>query len=166
MRSERLDRTEAGDADPGVGAWVVHTGTRQAKEQISTSEAPPPGGAYSQGIRTGGFVFLSGQTPRDLDREVIEGTFQDQVRKAIENLAAVARAAGGSLADAVSVRAYLREWDRFAEMDAVYRDMFPEPRPARTTVQSNLPVEFEIEAMLWVGGNGPSTPGSETEGGS
>jgi reactive intermediate/imine deaminase len=136
------------------------------KEQITTSEAPPPGGAYSQAIRMGGLVFLSGQTPRDLDREVIDGTFQDQVRRAIENLAAVAKAAGASLADAVSVRAYLRDWDGFAEMDAVYREMFPEPRPARTTIQSNLPVEFEIEAMLWVGGNGPPAPGSEIEGGS
>ncbi len=156
-----MDDTSLEESGTLPNAGAVDAATRPLqKEQITTTEAPPPGGAYSQGIRTGGFVFLSGQTPRGLDREVIEGTFQDQVRKAIENLAAVAKAAGASLADAVNVRAYLREWDRFAEMDAVYREMFPEPRPARTTIQSDIPVEFEIEAMLWVGGDGPSTSGS------
>jgi reactive intermediate/imine deaminase len=167
MRGEREENTGLEDADSLSVADVVDAGARPVvKEQITTSEAPPPGGAYSQGIRMGGFVFLSGQTPRGLDREVIDGTFEDQVRRAIENLAAVAKAAGASLADAVSVRAYLRDWERFAEMDAVYRDMFPEPRPARTTIQSNLPVEFEIEAMLLVGGNGPPTSDFQMEGGS
>lgn len=149
-----MERTGPGGTSSRPVAGMVDTGARPiVKQQIATSEAPPPGGAYSQGIRVGGFIFLSGQTPRDLERGVIDGTFQDQVRRAIENLAAVARAAGGSLADAVSVRTYIREWDRFAEMDTVYRDMFPEPRPARTTVQSDLPVEFEIEAVLWIGGD-------------
>jgi 2-iminobutanoate/2-iminopropanoate deaminase len=137
------------------------------KVQVRTDDAPPPGGAYSQGIRLGGFVFLSGQTPRDRDRKIVDGSFPDQVRQAIENLAAVARAAGSSLADAVSVRVYLKDWGRFDEMDAVYRDMFPEPRPARTTIQSDLPVEFEIEAMLWTGGNAASdTEPVQSEGGS
>jgi 2-iminobutanoate/2-iminopropanoate deaminase len=125
-----------------------------AKAAVRTGNAPPPGGAYSQGIRAGEFVFLSGQTPRDLNRQVIEGTFEDQVRKVIENLAEVAQAAGSSLADAVSVRVYLRDWDKFPQMDKVFREMFPEPRPSRTALVSDLPVEIEIEAVLWTGGDG------------
>ena len=66
----------------------------------------------------------------------------------------MAEAAGSSLADAVNVRVYLREWDKFPQMDKVFRDMFPEPRPSRTALVSDLPVEIEIEAVLWTGGDG------------
>lgn len=144
--------------DGRVGA--EETTRSRGKTAVRTGDAPPPGGAYSQGIRAGEFVFLSGQTPRDLNRQVIEGTFEDQVRKVIENLAAVAQAAGSSLADAVNVRVYLRDWDKFPQMDKVFRDMFPEPRPSRTALVSDLPVEIEIEAVLWIGGD--AHPGQDT----
>jgi reactive intermediate/imine deaminase len=124
------------------------------KRPVTAEEAPPPGGAYSQAIQVGGFVFVSGQTPRDRERNIIDGSFKDQVRQVIENLEAVARAAGSTLADAVSVRVYLKDWGQFDEMDAVYREMFPEPRPARTTIQSNLPVDVEIEAIFWKANSG------------
>jgi 2-iminobutanoate/2-iminopropanoate deaminase len=128
-----------------------HTAARGSRKQaIRTSDAPPPGGSYSQGVKAGNLVFLSGQTPRDEERRVVDGSFEDQARQVFENLSAVARAANTTLADAVRVTVYLREWDNFSVMDAVYASYFPEPRPARTTIQSNLPVEIEVDAILVV----------------
>ncbi len=76
----------------------------------------------------------------------------DQTRQVLANLDAVARAAGGTLADAVRLGVYLTSMDYFAEMNEVYADFFPEPRPARTTIQSDL-VGFnvEIDAIVWLG---------------
>jgi reactive intermediate/imine deaminase len=144
-------------ARPDQQATTAQAASPPGKTAVRTGNAPPPGGAYSQAIRAGEFVFLSGQTPRDLNRQVIEGTFEDQVRKTIENLAAVAEAAGSSLADAVNVRVYLRDWGKFPQMDKVFREMFPEPRPSRTALVSDLPVEIEIEAVLWTGGGDGGT---------
>jgi 2-iminobutanoate/2-iminopropanoate deaminase len=126
------------------------------KEQIKTDDAPPPGGSYSQGIKSGGFLFISGQTPRDLSRQVVGGTIEDQTRKAFSNLQAVAEAGGGSLADAVRVTVYLRDLASFDAMDRVFAEFFPEPWPARTTIQSNIPVEVEVDAVLEAGNTGPT----------
>jgi reactive intermediate/imine deaminase len=119
------------------------------KQVLRSAAAPPPGGAYSPGIRVGPLIFLSGQTPRDVNRRVIDGSFEDQARQVLDNLAAVAMAAKASLADAVRVTVYLRDWANFAVMDEVYAEYFPEPRPARTTIQSDIPVEVEIDAILY-----------------
>jgi 2-iminobutanoate/2-iminopropanoate deaminase len=128
---------------------VDSTGSNvERKTAIRTREAPPPGGAYSQAIKAGNFLFVSGQTPRDLQRRIVDGSFEDQVRQVFENLSAVARAADASLADAVRVTVYLRDWANFGIMDLVYAAYFPEPRPARTTIQSNRPVEVEADAIL------------------
>lgn len=131
------------------------------KEQIKTDDAPPPGGSYSQGIKSGGFLFISGQTPRDLSREVVEGSIEDQARKAFSNLQAVAEAGGGSLADAVRVTVYLRDFASFEAMDRVFAEFFPEPRPARTTIQSNIPVEVEVDAVLESGNTEPNEEGDD-----
>ena len=123
-----------------------------AKQQITSSSAPPPSGAYSQGISAGGFVFLSGQGPLDTDGNVIEGDFAAQARQVFANLAAVAEAAGGSLADAVRVGVYLDDMDDFAEMNTIYRQTFPEPLPARTTIQTPLPgFGIEVDVVLRIG---------------
>jgi 2-iminobutanoate/2-iminopropanoate deaminase len=122
------------------------------KEQIQSSDAPPPGGVYSQAIRAGNLVFLAGQGPVRSDGEKVEGTFEAQARQALQNLAAVATAAGGSLADAVRVGVFLRDMGNFPAMNEVYGEFFPEPYPARTTIQSDLPgFEIEIDAILWLG---------------
>ena len=119
------------------------------KEPISSQDAPPPGGAYSQAIAAGEFVFLAGQGPFRPDGSKVESSFEDQVRQTFRNLAAVAEAAGASLADAVRVGVFLREMRNFAAMDEIYREFFAEPRPARTTVQSDLPgFEIEVDAVL------------------
>ena len=119
------------------------------KEPISSREAPPPAGAYSQAIAAGQFVFLAGQGPFQPDGSKVEGSFEEQARQTFRNLAAVAEAAGASLADAVRVGVFLREMRNFTAMDAIYREFFAEPRPARTTVQSDLPgFEMEVDAVL------------------
>ena len=133
----------------------------EGKEEIASTMAPRVGGSYSQAIRAGDFVFLSGQTPRDRDRAIIDGVFAEHVRQTLNNLAAVAEAAGTSLDNAVKVNVYLRNWSDFDEMDRVYREYFSEPRPARTTVQSNLPVDVEVDAILWVGGTQRSSARQE-----
>ena len=123
-----------------------------AHQQISSHRAPQPSGAYSQGIAAGGFVFLSGQGPLDTDGNVIEGDFAAQARQVFANLAAVAEAAGGSLADAVRVGVYLDDMDDFAEMNTIYRQTFPEPLPARTTIQTPLPgFGIEVDVVLRLG---------------
>ena len=120
-----------------------------AKRQVSTPSAPPPGGAYSQAIAAGNLVFLAGQGPFKPSGEKVDGTFEDQARQTFSNLAAVAEAAGGSLADAVRVGVFLRDMDNFGSMNDIYREFFPDPWPARTTVQSDLPgFEIEVDAVL------------------
>jgi reactive intermediate/imine deaminase len=120
-----------------------------AKRSISTDAAPPPGGAYSQAIAAGEFVFLAGQGPFRPGGERVEASFTEQASQTFANLAAVAQAAGGSLGDAVRVGVYLRDMANFEEMNRIYRDFFPEPLPARTTIQSDLPgFEIEVDAVL------------------
>ena len=123
-----------------------------AKQPITSTSAPQPSGAYSQGIAAGGFVFLSGQGPFTPDGEIPEGGFGVQARQTFANLAAVAEAAGGSLADAVRVGVYLHDMADFPEMNAIYRETFPEPLPARTTIQTPLPgFGIEVDVVLHLG---------------
>jgi 2-iminobutanoate/2-iminopropanoate deaminase len=114
--------------------------------------APPPSGGYSQAIRAGDFLFLSGQGPYDAAGERAGVSVAEQVRQVLQNLDAVARAAGGSLNDAVRVGMYISDMRQFDEMDAEYRAFFDDPMPARTTIQSDL-VGFEVEgdAIVWLG---------------
>lgn len=122
------------------------------KRPIQTIDAAPPGGAYSQAIAASDLVFLAGQGPFTPTGDKVEGRFGDEARQAFANLAAVAGAAGGSLADAVRVGVYLRSMDDFPEMNEIYLDFFPEPLPARTTIQSDLPgFSIEVDAILWLG---------------
>ena len=115
---------------------------------INASAAPPQAGPYSHAVRTGNLVFLAGQGPFDPAGEPIPQTFEEQARLTLRNLAAVAVAAGGSLADAVRVGVYLRDLDDFATMNAVYAEFFTEPYPARTTIQSSLNISIEVDAVL------------------
>jgi reactive intermediate/imine deaminase len=119
------------------------------REQISTSEAPTPGGAYSQAIRVGDLLFLAGQAPFDAAGNRVGTTVAEQTRCVLENLDAVARAAGGSLQDAVRVGVYLSDLSRFAEMNEVYASFFREPYPARTTIQTDFTAfDVEIDAVV------------------
>ena len=119
---------------------------------VLSREAPPPSGGYSQGIVAGGFLYLAGQGPYDASGNLAGTTIAEQVRRVLENLDAVARAAGGSLQNAVRVGMYLSDLAHFDEMDAEYRRFFTDPMPARTTIQSDL-VGFDVEgdAVVWLG---------------
>jgi 2-iminobutanoate/2-iminopropanoate deaminase len=114
-------------------------------QAVSSSAAPAPSGGYSQGIVAGNLLFLSGQGPYDAQGQLVGESVEEQTRQVFANLQAVAEAASGSLASAVRVGVYLSDLKHFDEMDRVYREVFSEPRPARTTIQTDL-VDFIIEA--------------------
>jgi 2-iminobutanoate/2-iminopropanoate deaminase len=122
------------------------------KEVFSTDDAPNPGGAYSQAVRGGHTVYLAGQGPFDPKTGDQPETFEEQVRQTLQNLDAAARAAGASLADAVRVGVYLRDIADLPAMNRVYEEVVPQPYPARTTIQSDLPFSIEVDAVLYVGG--------------
>lgn len=125
------------------------SGTSIARRQVKTPDAPPPAGTYSQGVVSGGFLFLAGQGPFDLAGRRVPGTFEDEARRAFGNLAAVARAAGGDLRDAVRIGVYLLDMDNFAVMNDICREFFDDPFPARTTVQANLRnFQIEVDAIV------------------
>jgi reactive intermediate/imine deaminase len=120
---------------------------------VRSDAAPPPGGPYSQAIRSGGFLFLAGQGPFRHDGSKVEGSFEEEARQTLSNLEAVAQAAGASLADAVRVGVYLRDMSNFPAMNRVYAEFFRDPMPARTTIQSDLPgFEIEVDAVLAMSG--------------
>ena len=122
------------------------------RKPVLSQEAPQPSGGYSQGIVAGGFLYLAGQGPFDASGARVGETVAEQVRQVLENLDAVARAAGGSLRNAVRCGMYISDMKHFDEMDAEYRLFFEEPMPARTTIQSDL-VGFDVEgdAVVWLG---------------
>ena len=122
------------------------------KEKLETSDAPAASGSYSQGIVAGDHLFLSGQGPFDPDGNLVDESFDAEVRQVLANLAAVAAEAGKTLADAVRVGVYLHDMAMFDEMDAIYRETFPEPRPARTTIETPLAgFGIEVDAIIYLG---------------
>jgi 2-iminobutanoate/2-iminopropanoate deaminase len=122
------------------------------KQTFISPDAPTPAGPYSHAVRAGDMVYLAGQGPFDPETNEQPDGFEAQARRTFENLEITARAAGASLADAVRVGVYLRDMDDFAVMNQVYDEMVPEPRPVRTTIQSDLPgLAIEVDAVLSVG---------------
>ena len=123
-------------------------------EAVHTDAAPKAIGPYSQAIKAGDTVWLSGQIP--LNPETMEVEAQDiagQTRQVFDNLVAVAAAAGGTLSDAVKINISLVDLGHFAEVNAIMAEYFNEPYPARACVQvAALPraVLVEIEAILVV----------------
>lgn len=119
---------------------------------VSTTDAPAPAGPYSQGVAAGELVFLAGQTPRLPDgTRLLDRPVAEQVRQAMDNLQAVARAAGGSLLNAVKINVFVRSDVDMAELNEVYRDYVADPLPARTTTISELKIgAVEVDAILWI----------------
>ncbi|MEW5882380.1 MAG: Rid family detoxifying hydrolase [Pseudomonadota bacterium] len=122
------------------------------KDIIATPDAPAAIGPYSQGVKTGLVVFLSGQIGLDpATKELVGEDFEAQVRQAFRNLAAVAKAAGGSLAHAVKFTLFLTDLSQFGKVNEIMAEMVPQPYPARSTVGvASLPkgAQFEVEAIL------------------
>lgn len=119
-----------------------------SKEAIHTDRAPAAIGTYSQAIRAGGLVFLSGQIPLLAETmEVADGDFEARARQVFLNLAAVAEAAGGSLNDVVKLTIFLTDLDNFATVNSVMEDFFKQPFPARAAVGvASLPKGVDVEA--------------------
>jgi len=122
------------------------------KEIVSTPKAPGAIGPYPQAVKTGLGVFTAG--PIGLDpatSELVSQDFEAQVRQSFSNLAAVAQAAGGSLANAVKFTLYLTDLSKFAKVNEIMTEMVGKPYPARSTVGvASLPkgAQFEVEAIL------------------
>lgn len=125
-----------------------------SKEALHTDNAPAAIGTYSQAIRAGDLVFISGQIPLDpATGEVIEGCFEDRARRVFESLKAIAEESGATLDDAVKITVFLTDLGNFATVNSVMQDFFNEPYPARAAVEvAALPkgVDVEADAVLAV----------------
>ena len=126
-----------------------------SRKTIHTERAPQAIGTYSQAVRAGDTVYLSGQIPLDpATKELIAGDIEAEVRRVFENLKAVAEAAGGSLAQAVKVNVYLTDLTHFAKVNEIMAQYFPQPYPARAAVGvAQLPrgARVEAECVLYLG---------------
>ena len=125
-----------------------------AKQQIRTDSAAAPGGAYSQGIRAGDFVYVSGQGPIDAETGQIVGEgIEEQTERTLENVEAILEAAGATMADVVKATVHLTDLSLFPRFNEVYGRHFPDPKPVRTTVGSALlGIMVEIDVVAYVGG--------------
>ncbi len=119
---------------------------------IHTDQAPAAIGPYSQAVRAGNTVYLSGQIPLDpATGEIVAGDIGAQARCAFDNLKAVCEAAGGSLDQVVRLGLYVTDLGDFAAVNAVMGDFFEAPYPARSTIEvAGLPkgAAFEVDAVL------------------
>jgi len=102
---------------------------------------------FSPGIKLGDLVFISGQGPIDKNGKIVQGDIRAQTRLTLENFKRVAEAAGSSMGDVVQTTVYLKNLDDYAEMNEVYASFFPEPRPARATVQAGLLFGMLVEVQ-------------------
>ena len=126
------------------------------KHVIQTDKAGPPLGAYSQGIRAGDFIFVTGCGPIDPTTAQVTGaTVEEQTEVVINNLEAILQAGGATLADVVKATVHLLDETEFPRFNEVYARRFPEPRPARTTVGSGLRqvpgMRVEIDLIAYTG---------------
>jgi 2-iminobutanoate/2-iminopropanoate deaminase len=112
------------------------------------------GGAYSQIVRVGSVVSVAGQTGVDPHTGALVPGFEDQVRQAIVNLETVLAVADLSLRDLVKTTCYLADIGRFADFDAVYRDLVPSPWPTRATVGVDLAGDLQFEIDAWAAAPG------------
>jgi len=128
--------------------------TKRTKTIVSTPNAPAAIGTYSQAVRCADTIYLSGQIGLDpASMQLVEG-IDAQTDRVFANLAAVAAAAGASLADAVRVTIYLTDLAHFAKVNEVMAKHFPQPFPARAAVGvASLPrgALVEADAVIWVG---------------
>lgn len=124
------------------------------KQAISTPNAPAAIGPYSQAIRAGDMIYLSGQIPLDpVTMEIVEGGIDPQARRVMTNLAAVAAEAGGSLDNCVKLTIYLTSLADFGTVNAIMQEYFKPPYPARATIEiSALPRMslVEVDAVMYL----------------
>jgi reactive intermediate/imine deaminase len=126
-----------------------------SKQIIHAHNAPVAIGAYSQAVKTGNTVYLSGQIPLDAaTMAMVEGGMDAQIRRVFDNLSAVAEAAGGSLSDIVKLNVFLTDLSHFALVNEIMSSYFSEPFPARAVIGvASLPrgAGVEMDAVLVLG---------------
>lgn len=139
---------------------LVVAGTRFAegaevlkKEVVASPNAPKAIGPYSQGIRYGNLVFLSGQIPIDPKTgQLSKGTIEEQTKLVLDNLKAVLEAAGLTFSNVLATTCFLKNMDDFPKFNTVYATYFPEDPPARATVEvARLPRDVLVEIALIAG---------------
>jgi len=123
------------------------------KEIILTDKAPAPIGAYSQGISLDKLIFTSGQLPVDMETgKLIENDIDKAAKTALMHVISVVEAAGGSKETILKTTVFMKDLSQFANVNAVYAEVFPENAPARSAIQvARLPkdVDIEIEAIAF-----------------
>ncbi|NLG50568.1 MAG: RidA family protein [Chloroflexi bacterium] len=118
------------------------------RKQITAEKGAKAIGPYSHAIVCqGSLVFVSGQGPVNPETGKAPESFREQAIQTLTNVKTIVEAAGASMADVVKVNAYLRSMDDFAVFNEVYKTFFSEPYPARTTVQSDMLIAIEIDAI-------------------
>ncbi|MBL1319462.1 MAG: RidA family protein [Methylophaga sp.] len=126
-----------------------------AREIIHTSNAPEAIGTYSQAVKIGDIVYMSGQIPLVPETmTVLEGDFSAQVRQVFDNLTAVAEAAGGNLQDIVKLNIFLTDLSHFGTVNEIMAEYFQQPYPARAAIGvASLPKEVpvEMDAVMHLG---------------
>ncbi len=125
------------------------------RQIIRTDLAPQAIGTYSQAVKVGRTVYLSGQIPLDpATMDLVQGDVAAQIRRVFDNLQAVARAAGGSLADVVKLNVFLTDLANFPTVNSVMADYFGEPYPARAAIGvASLPrgAQVEMDGVMELG---------------
>lgn len=119
-----------------------------AREIISTDKAPQAIGTYSQAVKVDSTVYISGQIPLVPETmEVVEGEFDEHVRRVFQNISAIAEAAGGNINDCVKLNIFLTDLNNFATVNEVMAEFFTQPYPARAALEiSALPKGVQVEA--------------------
>ena len=129
---------------------------KMTKEIISTENAPQAIGPYSQAVKTGNLIFISGQIPLNQSTgDLVSGSIEDEANQVLNNLKSICEAAGYSLEDVVKITIFLTDLSNFASVNEVMKQHFQEPYPARATVEvAGLPlgVNVEIEAIVSTNG--------------
>lgn len=127
-----------------------------AREIVSTDQAPKAIGTYSQAVKVGGTVYLSGQIPLDpATMNLVDGDIAAQIRRVFDNLQAVCQAAGGSLQDIVKLNVFLTDLGNFATVNEIMAEYFQQPYPARAAIGvASLPkgAAVEMDGILVLGG--------------
>ena len=121
-----------------------------AMDYLATNDAPKAIGPYSQAVRSGNLLFLSGQIPLDpATGELVQGDFPSQVRRVFDNLKAVLAAAGATFAHVTRATVYITDLGNFQTLNGIYAEYFGEHKPARSTVGvASLPKGANVEIDL------------------
>ena len=123
-----------------------------SKQPFSSRNAPAPGGAYSQALRAGDLVFVSGIGPAHPETGALADTIEEQTAQVLESISNILAEADAGMKDVVKSTVHLSDLSLFSDFNEEYAKWFPEPRPVRTTVGSQLAgIMVEIDVVAWTG---------------